>query len=94
MEYGAIVHRLTPNPEAGAVAGAVQFTIAGHRIGRPVPLDRLGQTVWMPGDPILCDCDGLVVAEFIPSGESSLLPSTSAEGRMISSLPARGIDDQ
>lgn len=91
MELIATVRRLTPDPQAGAPQGAVQFSLEGERLGQPIRLDRTGRAVWVAdGDPSRWE-DRAVIAQFIPRRGSNLLRSTSDPGRPPAALESADV---
>ncbi|HTD22395.1 MAG TPA: S8 family serine peptidase [Terriglobales bacterium] len=61
----------------GVPTGAVQFTLDGYKIGRPLRLDSKGQAIWKTSS--LKPGKHKVTASYIPSLGSVFLPSTSPD---------------
>jgi len=61
----------------GVPTGAVQFTLDGYKVGRPLRLDSRGQAMWKTSS--LKPGKHKVTASYIPSLGSVFLPSTSPD---------------
>ena len=61
----------------GALAGKVQFTLDGERVGKPIKLDSKGQARWKVSS--LKVGKHRIAARYIPSKGSAFLPSSSLD---------------
>jgi hypothetical protein len=75
VTFTATVARIARTGE-GVPIGTVQFTLDGHKVGRPVRLDAQGRATWRTST--LKPGKHKVLATYRPSERSAFMSSTSA----------------